>query len=69
MTHLPQVASCADVHFKVSKAVRKGRTHTAVDRLGKASQVEEVARMLAGTEVTELSLQHAREMISAEGVG
>ena len=66
VTHLPQVASLADAHFKVSKQVRKGRTHTAVDRLGEANRVEEVARMLAGSEITELSLSHAREMITAD---
>ncbi len=65
VTHLPQVASCADVHFKVRKQVRKGRTLTAVDRLEESGRVEEVARMLAGSEVTELSLSHARELIGA----
>lgn len=65
VTHLPQVASAADVHFRVRKDVRKGRTHTAVERLAEGSRVEEVARMLAGTEVTELSLSHARELIAA----
>ncbi len=65
VTHLPQVASRADVHFKVRKRVRKGRTLTAVERLAETSRVEEVARMLAGSEVTELSLSHAREMIGA----
>jgi DNA repair protein RecN (Recombination protein N) len=65
VTHLPQVASSADVHFKVTKEVRRGRTHTAVERLEEARRVDEVARMLAGAEVTELSLSHARELIAA----
>lgn len=65
VTHLPQVASSADVHFRVTKGVRRGRTHTAVERLDEAHRVDEVARMLAGTEVTELSLSHAREMLAA----
>lgn len=64
VTHLPQVASCADVHFKVKKEVRDGRTFTAVDHLESDRQVEEVARMLAGSELTELSLSHARELIA-----
>ncbi len=63
VTHLPQVASHADLHFKVSKKVKKGRTHTSVERLGEDSRVEEVARMMAGSEITELSLDHARELI------
>lgn len=66
VTHLPQVASQADLHFKVSKGVRDGRTHTAVTRLGDDGRVEEVARMLAGSEVTELSLSHARELIHGD---
>ncbi len=63
VTHLPQVASCGDLHFKVHKQVRKGRTRTALSRLGDDGRVEEVARMLAGSEVTELSRSHARELI------
>ena len=63
VTHLPQVASCGDRHFKVQKQVRKGRTRTALSRLGDDGRVEEIARMLAGSEVTELSRSHARELI------
>ena len=64
VTHLPQVANCGDVHFKVQKQVRKGRTHTTLNRLEDTGRIEEVARMLAGSEVTELSRSHARELIS-----
>ena len=64
VTHLPQVASCGDLHFKVSKEVRKGRTRTRLGRLEEGGRVEEVARMLAGSEVTELSRSHARELIA-----
>ncbi len=67
VTHLPQVASCADLHFKVSKQVRKGRTHTRLQRLAENARVDEVARMLAGSEVTELSRSHARELIEGAG--
>ncbi len=63
VTHLPQVASHADVHFKVGKRVDKGKTRVRVEELGSDARVEEVARMLAGTEVTQLSLSHARELI------
>lgn len=63
VTHLPQVASHADAHFKVSKRVDKGKTRVKVEELGSDARVEEVARMLAGTEVTRLSLSHARELI------
>jgi DNA repair protein RecN (Recombination protein N) len=64
VTHLPQVASHADLHFKVSKKVDDGRTSVRVEELGSDSRVEEVARMLAGKKITDLSLSHAQELIS-----
>lgn len=64
VTHLPQVASHADLHFKVSKTVDGGRTSVKVEELGSDSRVEEVARMLAGKKITDLSLSHAQELIS-----
>jgi DNA repair protein RecN (Recombination protein N) len=64
VTHLPQVASHADLHFKVSKKVDGGRTSVKVEELGSDTRVEEVARMLAGKKVTDLSLSHARELIA-----
>lgn len=67
VTHLPQVAAHADVHFKVSKQVKGGRTFTAVEALPREGRVEEVARMLAGSAITELSLSHARELIEKSG--
>jgi DNA repair protein RecN (Recombination protein N) len=66
VTHLPQVASQADRHFKVRKRVEGERTHVSVDPLAAEPRVEEVARMLAGDRLTELSLSHAREMIEGE---
>jgi DNA repair protein RecN (Recombination protein N) len=64
VTHLPQVASHADRHFKVSKRVEGGRTRVEVEDLAPAARIEEVARMLAGKKVTPLSLSHARELIA-----
>ncbi len=64
VTHLPQVASHADHHFKVSKQVDGGRTSVRVKELDAETRVEEVARMLAGKKVTDLSLSHARELIA-----
>ncbi len=65
VTHLPQVASHADLHFRVSKRIEAGRTLVAVEELGRAARVDEVARMLAGSEVTRLSRSHAEELIAA----
>jgi DNA repair protein RecN (Recombination protein N) len=64
VTHLAQVASHADAHFRVRKTVAGGRTNVAVEKLAPRPRVEEVARMLAGDPLTPLSLSHAEEMIA-----
>ncbi|MGD2116196.1 MAG: DNA repair protein RecN, partial [Acidobacteriota bacterium] len=63
VTHLPQVASYGHRHHRVVKTVEDERTATSVAHLDGEDRVREVARMLAGREVTELSLSHARELI------
>jgi DNA repair protein RecN (Recombination protein N) len=65
VTHLPQVASHADLHFRVRKTVVAGRTNVQVEKLPPRARVEEVARMLAGEKLTPLSLSHAEELIAA----
>ena len=64
VTHLPQVASHGDLHFKVGKRVEGERTTVRVEELDAGARVEEVARMLAGKQITETSLSHARELIA-----
>ncbi len=64
VTHLPQVASAADRHYRVAKKVTGGRTRVTVEELDGEGRIEEVARMLAGSKVTDLSLSHARELIA-----
>src|SRR6202035_2458918 len=64
VTHLPQVASHADVQFPVRKTVAAGRTDVQVEKLVPRSRVEEVARMLGGDKLTPLSLSHAEELIA-----
>ncbi len=66
VTHLPQVAAVGDLHLEVRKEVRGGRTRVDVRRLDHASRVEEVARMLAGEQVTEASRSAAAELLAAE---
>jgi DNA repair protein RecN (Recombination protein N) len=63
ITHLPQIASRARHHWKVEKQVDGGRTVTRVRALGPKERIEELARMLAGRNVTELSREHARELV------
>lgn len=67
VTHLPQVASNAEVHYRVRKSEAEGRTVTTVSRLDDQERVEEVARMLGGRELTSLSISHAEEMIDTGG--
>jgi len=63
ITHLPQIAGLADVHFVVTKSEQKGRTTTSIRRLSLDEQVEEVARLMSGAEVTEAGLASARELM------
>ncbi len=64
VTHLPQVASLADQHFRISKVSDGKATRTGVDGLGKKERVQELARMLGGMEITEKTLEHAAEMLA-----
>jgi DNA repair protein RecN (Recombination protein N) len=63
VTHLPQVAARADSHFRVEKLVDEGRATTRVARLTAADREVEVARMLAGGELTESARTHARVLL------
>jgi DNA repair protein RecN (Recombination protein N) len=63
ITHLPQIAVCADTHFQIEKRVEGGRTRTTVKRLDAASRVDEIGRMLGG-ELTEGLRATARELLT-----
>ena len=63
VTHLPQVAAWAMQHIRVEKRIDNGRTSTLVTLLDEPGRVQEVARMLAGEQVSDAALQHATEMI------
>ncbi|MCR5269181.1 MAG: DNA repair protein RecN [Lachnospiraceae bacterium] len=63
VTHLPQIASMADVHYEISKSVTGGRTVTEVKELNDEEREKELARMLSGAQVTETVLRNAREML------
>jgi DNA repair protein RecN (Recombination protein N) len=64
VTHLPQVASQAEHQLRVTKLVERGATRTRIEALDEAARVEEIARMLGGTSITETTREHAREMLS-----
>jgi DNA repair protein RecN (Recombination protein N) len=63
ITHLPQIAVHADVHFRVSKEVVDERTRSTVTRLDSGERREEVARMLGGVKVTAKTRAAAVEML------
>jgi DNA repair protein RecN (Recombination protein N) len=63
ITHLPQIASFAAHHFRIDKRVEKERTFTTVKKLGLDDRVEEIARLMSGSRVTEAALANAREML------
>ncbi|MGB5257336.1 MAG: DNA repair protein RecN [Woeseiaceae bacterium] len=64
VTHLPQVASLANQHLRVSKVSDGKITRTNVQVLSKEERVEELARMLGGVEITQKTLAHAAEMLA-----
>jgi DNA repair protein RecN (Recombination protein N) len=64
VTHLPQVAARAHQHLSVSKAEQGGRTVSRIAALDRQARIDEVARMLAGAEITATSRQHARELLA-----
>ncbi|MEK6711746.1 MAG: DNA repair protein RecN [Nitrospinota bacterium] len=63
ITHLPQVASLADRHFRIEKRAAKGRTSAAIAPVEGEERVEEIARMGAGLEITQAARAHAKEML------
>mgnify|MGYP005759441849 CR=1 FL=1 len=63
VTHLPQLAAMADVHFSVEKGERGGRTYTQVERLTRDRRCEELARLTSGEHVTDATLSAAGELL------
>ena len=62
ITHLPQIASHADSHYLIEKNVKDGKTTTDIRHLDADESVEELARMLGGTTITDAALDNAREL-------
>ena len=62
ITHLPQIASHADSHYLIEKSVKDKHTFTDIRKLNKEESVNELARMLGGTVITDAALDNAREL-------
>ncbi len=67
ITHLPQIAAYGSTHFHIEKSVKGGRTVTKVARLDGVERATELARMIAGADVSAAVLASAREMLEAKG--
>jgi DNA repair protein RecN (Recombination protein N) len=65
VTHLPQVAACADRHFLVSKEAKGAGARSAVAEVAGETRVAEIARMLGGQQLSSTSLAHAEEMLAS----
>ncbi len=63
VTHLPQLASVADHHFRIAKLTDGKVTRTTIAGLGEDERVEELARMLGGIRITTRTREHAAEML------
>jgi len=66
ITHLPQIASKADEHFKVTKLLRNKRTSTEINLLDDKSRVDELARMLGGDSVTDETVAFAKGLLKKD---
>jgi DNA repair protein RecN (Recombination protein N) len=63
ISHLPQVAAMADTHLYIAKEITNGRTKTSVKTLDEEEKIKEIGRMISGVEITDLTKEHARELI------
>lgn len=63
ISHLPQVAAMADTHLYISKKTADGRTESAVTILTEDDKIKEISRMISGVEITDLTKEHAKELL------
>jgi DNA repair protein RecN (Recombination protein N) len=68
VTHLPQVAACADQHLVVSKQLSNGKTLSTVSGVSGEQRVAEIARMLGGERLSGTTLAHAKEMLESRNL-
>lgn len=68
ITHLPQIAACAESHFVVEKKLAAGRTHTSITLLEEGQRTAELARMLDGESVSGQTMAFAAELLGRNSV-
>jgi DNA repair protein RecN (Recombination protein N) len=64
VTHLPQIASKADIHFRVFKSESNDRTNSEIVKLNMEGRIEEIAKMLSGKKITKTSISNAKELLN-----
>ena len=63
ITHLPQIAANADTHYCIEKSTANNRTFTTIKKLDHNQKRDEIARLIAGSNITEKTIEHASEII------
>ncbi|MBB6716196.1 DNA repair protein RecN [Clostridium gasigenes] len=63
ITHLPQISALSDCHYFVSKKVKDSKTFTQIRTLSKYDKIKEIAKMIGGDEISEVTLENASEMV------
>jgi len=68
VTHLAQIAAQADRHILIEKSVSGGKTYTSLKTLDYEGRKKELARIMAGVDITQITLQNAAEMLENAGI-
>jgi len=63
VTHLPQIASMADTHYRISKITKNERTYINMEKLDYQGKINELARIMGGSRVTQTTLEHSKELL------
>ena len=64
ITHLPQIAAKAHIHFNISKNTTENQTFIQLSQLDEQERIKEISRMIGGNESSEISYLHAMEMLN-----
>ncbi|WP_339162934.1 DNA repair protein RecN [Siminovitchia sp. FSL W7-1587] len=65
ISHLPQVAAMADHHMLIAKEIIHKRTRTTIKNLTEKEKIKEIGRMISGTEITDITKRHAKELLQS----
>lgn len=63
ISHLPQIATMSDVHYRAYKEVIDNKTYTNVKKLTSEEKIEEISRMIGGIEVTEITINNSKQLV------